>query len=218
MAITGCDRIPRALRRGPAALPADQDPPARSRSASTHAARWPGVISTTGGLAAPSGKARGHRSTKTQPERGDEGCPETGALSTGRLGRWSCQSAGWRTPRSECKHGWRLSSARGPGKDASADHRDTQADQTDQREDYGDGFENHESARRVAGYPAVTDQVRLDERLIAALGDVQMPSSACRAARWPASTAPSIYPLQALAVSVAAHLIGPIGSLSAAPK
>lgn len=77
MAITGCDRIPRALRRGPAALPADQDPPARSRSASTHAARWPGVISTTGGLAAHSGKARGHRSTKTQPERGDEGCPET---------------------------------------------------------------------------------------------------------------------------------------------
>ncbi len=46
----------------------------------------------------------------------------------------------------------------------------------------------------------------------------QMPSSASRAARWPASTAPSIYPLQALAVSVAAHLIGPIGSLSAAPK
>lgn len=46
----------------------------------------------------------------------------------------------------------------------------------------------------------------------------QMPSSACRAARWPAWTAPSIYPLHALAVSVAAHLIGPIGSLSAAPK
>ena len=46
----------------------------------------------------------------------------------------------------------------------------------------------------------------------------QMPSSASRAARWPASTAPSIYPLQALAVSVAAHLTGPIGSLSAAPK
>ena len=46
----------------------------------------------------------------------------------------------------------------------------------------------------------------------------QMPSSASRAARSPASTAPSIYPLQALAVSVAAHLIGPIGTLSAAPK
>jgi hypothetical protein len=46
----------------------------------------------------------------------------------------------------------------------------------------------------------------------------QMSSSACRAARWPAWTAPSIYPLHALAVSVAAHLIGPIGSLSAAPK
>ena len=47
---------------------------------------------------------------------------------------------------------------------------------------------------------------------------VQVPSSASRAARWPASTAPSIYPLQAFAVSVAAHLIGPIGLLSAAPK
>jgi hypothetical protein len=45
-----------------------------------------------------------------------------------------------------------------------------------------------------------------------------MPSSACWAARWPASTAPSMYSLQALAVSVAAHLIGPIGVLSAAPK
>jgi hypothetical protein len=46
------------------------DPPLRS--ASKHAARWPGVTSTTGGMAAHSDTARGQRSRKMQPEPGGE--------------------------------------------------------------------------------------------------------------------------------------------------
>jgi signal transduction histidine kinase len=73
-------------------------------------------------------------------------------------------------------------------------------------------------SRRRRPCPSGPARGHVTQWVAAGLARRQRPSSASWAARWPAWTAPSMYPLQALAVSVAAHLIGPIGLLKAAPK